>query len=206
MRQLLIIRIALPAWLSRLGVGPVLSYRRLRFGVAYRRVPLTQGLYAKVDPADYRELARHEWHATRGRHTWYAQRKVWDAGAKREVTIKMHRVVLPVAPGYVVDHINRNGLDNRRANLRLATVAQNAWNAKKRNSRSGYKGVHYDKNKNRWRAAIVCNGQRTHLGYFKDKHQAAKAYDTAAKTLHGEFAALNFPKVVPTRMERPIKK
>ena len=92
----------------------------------------------------------------------------------------------------VIDHINGNGLDNRRANLRLATVAQNAWNSKKRKSRSGYKGVCYDKAKRRWRAAIVHHGRRIHLGYFKEKLEAAKAYDTAAIKYFGQFAHTNF--------------
>jgi hypothetical protein len=78
------------------------------------------------------------------------------------------------------------------ANLRLATVAQNAWNSKKRKSRSGYKGVCYDKTKRRWRAAIVNHGRRIHLGYFEDKIEAAKAYDAAAKKYCGQFALLNF--------------
>jgi hypothetical protein len=94
----------------------------------------------------------------------------------------------------VIDHINGDGLDNRRANLRLATVAQNAWNSKKRNSRSGYKGVWFARDKGLWRAAIVYHGRRIHLGYFKDKISDAKAYDTAARKYYGEFAKPNFSK------------
>ena len=85
------------------------------------------------------------------------------------------------------------GLDNRRANLRLSTVAQNAWNSKKRNPRSGYKGVWFAADKGLWRAAIVCHGRRIHLGYFTDKIAAARAYDAAAKKYYKEFARLNFP-------------
>ncbi|OHB78622.1 MAG: hypothetical protein A2Z25_16745 [Planctomycetes bacterium RBG_16_55_9] len=106
----------------------------------------------------------------------------------------MHRQLIQPGKGYVIDHINGCGLDNRRANLRLATVAQNAWNARKRNPRSGYKGVWLAKDKGLWRAAIVHHGKREHLGYFNDKRDAARAYDQAAKKYHGRFAALNFPK------------
>jgi len=105
----------------------------------------------------------------------------------------MHRHILYVPEGFVIDHINRNGLDNRKANLRPATVAQNAQNAVKRKNRSGYKGVWLAKDKRKWRAAIWHNNKREYLGYFNSPRQAAKAYDTAAKKHHGEFAALNFP-------------
>jgi len=104
----------------------------------------------------------------------------------------MHRQLIQPPDGYVIDHINGEGLDNRRANLRFATVAQNAWNSKKRNPRSGYKGVCFDKQKHLWRAAIVCHRKRIHLGYFKNKIHAARAYDFAAKKYHKEFASLNF--------------
>ena len=105
----------------------------------------------------------------------------------------MHRAVLKAANDMVVDHINHNGLDNRKANLRLATVAQNAWNAERPIGRSGYRGVSFDKRVGRWRVAICCCGKRKQLGYFSDKHEAAKAYDRAAKKYYGEFASLNFP-------------
>jgi len=97
-----------------------------------------------------------------------------------------------LSDGYVIDHINRNGLDNRRSNLRLATIAQNAWNSRRRKNRSGYKGVWYAKDKGRFRAAIWHNNKREYLGYFDSPRQAALAYDEAAKRYHGEFAVLNF--------------
>jgi hypothetical protein len=104
----------------------------------------------------------------------------------------MHRQLIPDVPaGLVIDHINADGLDNRHANLRLATVAQNAANSRPRKSRAGLKGVTFAKGKNRWRASIVANGSRIHLGYFRDPRDAAKAYDAAAKKYFGEFAYLN---------------
>jgi len=106
----------------------------------------------------------------------------------------MHRELCDVTDGYVADHINRNGLDNRRANLRPATIAQNAWNSRRRKNRSGYKGVWYAKDKGKFRAAIWHNNKREYLGYFDCPICAAKAYDRAAKKYHGEFASLNFDK------------
>ena len=99
--------IQVPAWLERLAAPLALLWRRLRYGYAFRRIPLTQGLYALVDSEDYESLARHKWHATRGRTTFYAQRKVWDPVTRREITIKMHRQILHVHDGLLVDHLSR---------------------------------------------------------------------------------------------------
>jgi hypothetical protein len=191
-----------PAFLVRIGVWITLLYRRMRYGCAFRRIKLTQGYFALIDPADYPRLSRYNWRLcrTKGKNTLYAERSIRLPDGKYS-RILMHRQVLShelrdtshESRVTVIDHINRNGLDNRRANLRLATVAQNAWNSKKRKSRSGYKGVCYDKAKRRWRAAIVNHGRRIHLGYFEDKIEAAKAYDAAARKYCGQFARTNFP-------------
>ena len=172
----------------------VLLYRRMRYGYAFRRIPLTQGRFAIVDPADYQRLSRYKWRLckTKGKNVLYAERSIRRADGTYS-RILMHRQLIRPPAGYVIDHVNGCGLDNRRANLRLATAAQNAWNAGRRSGRSGYKGVWLAKNKGLWRASIVCCGQRKHLGYFRDKRDAAKAYDRAAQEYHGEFAVLNFP-------------
>ena len=171
----------------------MLLYCRIRYGYPFRRIPLTQGKFAVVDPADYPSLARYKWRLcrTKGKNVLYAERSIRLPSGKYS-RILMHHHLIHVPDGYVIDHINGDGLDNRRANLRLATVAQNAWNSKKRNPRSGYKGVWFAKDKHLWRAAIVCNRKRLHLGYFRDKVDAAKAYDNAARKFHGRFANLNF--------------
>jgi hypothetical protein len=212
----LVIRIKIPAWLERVGVRFTLLYRRLRFGYAFRKIPLTQGRFAIVDPDDYPRLAKYKWRIcrTKGKNVSYAERSIRLPNGKY-TRILMHREVLSlpalskvevskgqvlnhnchrhIGDGLVIDHINGSGLDNRRANLRLATVAQNAWNSKKRSSRSGCKGVWFVSDKGLWRAAIVCNRRRIHLGYFRDKRAAARAYDEAAGTYHKDFARLNFP-------------
>ena len=197
--------IEVPAWLERLVVPLVLLWRRLRYGYAFRRIPLTQGLFAIVDPEDYAALARYKWHATRGRTTFYAQRKVWDPVARKEVTIKMHREILPVADGLVVDHISRNGLDNRKANLRSATPAQNTCNrarAGRTGGHSAYRGVTRHKGMDQWFARIGVNGRTIPLGYFDDEIDAALAYDNAARRHHGPFATLNFPHGPPPHKGR----
>jgi hypothetical protein len=103
------------------------------------------------------------------------------------------------------DHVNHNGLDNRKANLRPATHTQNVWHRRKFNgrtsggfklaSRSKYKGVDWAHSMNRWRARILVNGKRIYLGSFNSELEAAKAYDLAAKKHHGQFATLNFPRL-----------
>jgi len=173
---------------------PVLLYRRLRYGYAFCRIPLTQGKYAIVDPDDYFRLSKFKWYVVYGGSTYYAVRTIFIEGKRHR--LPMHRAILKVADSLVVDHINHNGLDNRKANLRVATVAQNAWNAERPTGRSGYRGVSFDRRVGKWRVIISCCGKRKRLGYFSDKHEAAKVYDQAAKKYHGKFAILNFPEKV----------
>ena len=107
----------------------------------------------------------------------------------------MHREVIKVPDDMYVDHINQNGLDNRKANLRPATCAQNIRNRKKffNKSRSRYKGLLWDRHYKKWRVRIHLNRTQIQIGVFDDEIEAAKAYDRAAKKYHGEFASLNFP-------------
>ncbi|OHB59610.1 MAG: hypothetical protein A2173_09145, partial [Planctomycetes bacterium RBG_13_44_8b] len=123
-----------------------------------------------------------------GAETFYAVRK------KGGAIVYMHRQILPVPKGLYVDHINRDGLDNRKANLRPATHSENCRNRGKMrgNYSSRYKGVHWDKDKQKWRANVRVDKKLTHLGYFTDETEAAKIYDATAKVYHGKYAALNF--------------
>ena len=106
----------------------------------------------------------------------------------------MHRLILNAPKGLVVDHINGNGLDNRKANLRLCTPAQNACNVRPRpGETSKYKGVAFIKRERRWQVRISFRNKRKWIGYFDTEIDAARAYDQAARRLHKEFASLNFP-------------
>ncbi len=111
--------------------------------------------------------------------------------------IYMHRLITNAPYGLLVDHINGDCLDNRKANLRLATNAQNNYNKRPLNSFSKYKGVFFIRKEKRWTATIGLNHKKIYLGNFKDEIKAAKAYDTAAKKYYGQFAYLNFPKIKP---------
>jgi len=178
-------------------VWPVLLYRRLRYGYTFRLIRMAQPRYAKVDPADYKWLREYEWIAVKVAHNFYAVRQVKVRGTKgtRLSMMYMHRELIEVADGLRVDHINHNGMDNRRTNLRAVTHSQNMWHRRKHSitTQSKYKGVCWDKKSHKWRASIKFERKKIYLGCFKSEIEAAKAYDRAAKKYHGEFASLNFP-------------
>jgi hypothetical protein len=151
-----------------------------------RMVPLTQGMYAKVDEGEYDRLAQNAWvYTAHG----YAARK-----PNQSELIPMHREIMSTPPGMVADHINGNRLDNRRANLRNCTHAENCRNrgAHVRQKTSQYKGVYRDKSADRWYACARFNKKRYWLGTFYSEEEAARAYDAKAKELYGDFARLNF--------------
>ena len=188
------ITITVPDRLGRLFIALLLLYRRARYGYPFRRIPLTQGKYAIVDPEDFERLNKHKWYAAKRSNTFYAIRCVGTRRNRRNIW--MHREIIHPPRHLVVDHINHNGLDNRKANLRPATQAQNNYNRviiKRKDSSSKYKGVTWKKENKKWLAQIHFKGEYIFLGYFKEEKQAAKAYDKAAKKYHGEFASLNFP-------------
>ncbi len=155
-----------------------------------RLIPLTQGKFAIVDAADYEWLSQWKWYAHKGHTTYYA---VHHPSATTKL-ILMHRLILGVPDHLLVDHINRNGLNNTRKNIRPCTHAQNIRNqGPTRNSSSKYKGVSWNKADKKFLAAISCERKTYYLGSFKDEIEAAKAYYKKAKQLFEEFAYLNFP-------------
>ena len=156
---------------------------------------MAQPRYAKVAPCDYKRLREYEWFTQKGKSCFYAARRSRGPKGSKPATIYMHRELIDVADGLLVDHVNQDSMDNRRANLRGATRAQNIRNRKKFSNSSGskYKGIYRYKNKKRWIARIMFEKKRIHLGIFRNEIEAAKAYDRAAIKYHGEFASLNFP-------------
>jgi len=152
-----------------------------------KTIELTQGYAAIVDDEDYEMLSKHKWCVFRKPRTTYA--RTWLGGKN----VSMHRLILDAPPGEQVDHINGDGLDNRRHNIRLCTIIQNSHNHKTyQTNTSGYKGVSWNKQRSKWRAMIMCDGKSVWLGYFADLLRAAQAYDAKAKELYGEFARPNF--------------
>jgi len=151
-------------------------------------IPLTQGKFAIVDAEDYDWLNKYKWYASRAKRTYYAR------GTIKGKHVRMHRLILDAPPHLFVDHINCNGLDNRRKKLRLCTHFQNQQNRRPSlNGKSKYKGVCWSKRHKKFRARITYNRKSYHLGLFDSEIDAAKAYDKKALELFGEFAYLNFP-------------
>ena len=187
----------IPHWLQRIWLFPLLVYRRLRYGFPFLRIPLTRGEFAIVDPEDYPRLAKHKWHLAKSPTGSYAVRWQRNPAKKNRKRIWMHRHVIHIPRSLLCDHVNCNSLDNRKANLRPATVSQNLCNRPKRKSktRSKYKGLEWDKTQRMWKARIQINNRKIYLGSFNSEIDAARAYDYAAKQYHHEFANLNFPQM-----------
>jgi hypothetical protein len=156
-----------------------------------KRIKLTQGLYALVDDEDYERINKYKWYANKIRYTYYAVSA--NYGKEYNGSTLMHRAILGDPAGIPIDHINHNGLDNRRENIRTCSGSQNNMNSRKSiNRTSKYKGVSWCKSSIRWQVDIGIMGKGIYLGHFNNEIEAAHAYDTKAKELFGEFANTNF--------------
>jgi hypothetical protein len=156
-------------------------------------VPLAAGVHALVDASDLALVEQFGWSLDSTSRYAVAYFDPLDHAR----CLRMHRLIMQPRPDQVVDHINGDGLDNRRANLRICTQAENARNRRKGTGTSRYKGVSLAKGRTKpWRAQIRVGDQVRNLGYFADEGEAARAYDAAASQLFGDFARLNCPATV----------
>ena len=167
--------------------------------MAIIRIPLTKGKYALIDEEDYELVSPHAWRVNITPHTAYAITHVRRPDGKF-TTLSMHRLIMRPERNLTVDHIDFDGLNNTRANLRICSQSQNiAHRRAGRLSKAGFKGVIRilppDYVTPRWVARIKANGIRIELGKFLAPEEAARAYDLAALKYHGEFAHLNFPEL-----------
>jgi hypothetical protein len=158
----------------------------------YRKVPLSQGKFAKVSEEDYERISKHKWYAYEGQNgVCYARRSFVVDGIQHQEG--MHRFLMGFKKGDpIVDHKDHDGLNNTRENMRAATRSQNGANRRShKKSSSKYLGVFLSKKRNRFKAEIKKGVKTYFLGWFKDEKEAATAYNTKSKEIFGEFANLN---------------
>lgn len=185
---------------GQFGLIPILHAKpRLSFfeDVTMKKIDISTkshlNTFALVDDEDYEELSKYKWSFRPAKYTAYAVRSVKRNG--KHTMFRMHREILGLkaGDGKITDHIDCNGLNNQKSNLRTCTNAQNSMNHRGISGTSQYKGVCWDTRKNKWMSVIMKDDKLRFIGYFEDEIEAAKSYDTKAKELFEEFAWLNFP-------------
>ena len=167
-------------------------------------IPLTQNKFAEVDTVDYEMVSAYKWYADQHRNgRWYAARDVKIRGKRKK--IYMHKFIIGSVGKKDIDHRNRDGLNNRRSNLRVCTRSQNNQNRiPSSNTSSKYKGVYWSKVARKWMAYIKTEGKRLHLGYHKKEEDAAGFYNMAARLFFGEHARVNqFKEIEDEPLTRP---
>jgi hypothetical protein len=152
-------------------------------------IALTRGYVAIVDDSDLAELSLWKWSASKTKTNVYAYRQIVRDG--KHIQIYMHRQLSGAQKGQVVDHVNRNGLDNRRSNIRLCDQSLNQGNKRAIGGASRFKGVWWCRATKKWRAEITQNGRKHRAGSHPNEISAARAYNAKARSLFGEFALLN---------------
>jgi hypothetical protein len=158
-----------------------------------REIPLTQGKVALVDAEDYDWLSKHKWYAARLSGIFYAVRCLWNNGDGKRVMIMMHREVLCLSrgDGKIIDHKSRDGLDNRKTNLRVTTQSMNMYNRKTpSNNTSGFRNVCWHKIQKKWIVQLRVNGSRIYCGCFSNISDAIITYNSAAIKYYGTDAIL----------------
>jgi hypothetical protein len=151
-------------------------------------ITLSNGDFALADKDDFELLSQYRWHSSKSsnNHT-YARAYVKSKDGKA-IKILMHRLIMNPGDNFVVDHINGNTLDNRKINLRICTISQNLCNSKKHKCKSSkYKGVHYDKRRNKYKATINIDKKQITIGRFETEELAHEEYCNVAKKIYGEF-------------------
>lgn len=153
-----------------------------------KEIPLTRGLMTLVDDEDYEPLNQRKWCAwwSKGSQSYYAE------GFIDGKVVLMHQHLMRELPGKVVDHVDHDGLNNQRYNLRKCSNSQNTANSRLNvTNKSGYKGVTWDKYKQKWVSQIMVNYKHIHLGRFEKIEDAATAYDKAAIMYFSRYALTN---------------
>lgn len=157
----------------------------------YKLIPLTQGKFAIIDTEDFERVNQYKWQVAKRGRFFYATAYLGKRNGKY-VRQYMHRFILNALPEQLLDHINYNGLNNRKSNLRFCSKSQNAANSiGGKNRKSRYKGVYWQKDRKKWAADIRISNKTIHLGRFKKESEAGYAYNQAAIRYFDTFARLN---------------
>jgi len=180
-----------------------------------KEINLTQGFKSLVDDEDFEYLKQWKWHVIKLRNIMYAGTTVNKNASRinKAYLILMHRLIMNSCNGLYIDHIDHNGLNNMKSNLRICSQKENLINRKKHIYKlSIYKGVYnqilrYKNMEYKYiRAIIYINGKKKYMGSFKNEIEAAKAYDREAKKQFGQFAYLNFPRKNRKIINKPVKR
>lgn len=157
-----------------------------------KRIPLTKGFFALVDDGDFDSLSQFKWHVRETGQRRYAIRRQYGGSPQ---WIRMHRQIVTALPDEEVDHLNGDGLDNRRKNLRNCSHRENcrAFKSKTQQTSSQFRGVTWHAKAQKWAAQVKMNGRCFYVGLFEGERAAAVARDAKAVELFGSFAGLNFP-------------
>lgn len=160
----------------------------------FKKINVVGGHEAIVDAEDYERVNSKRWWLKKsgsGRSNYAYNVQVKNG---KQIRTSMHRFILeiPFVRGFVIDHKNGNGLDNRKKNLRICTLSENAMNSRTpKNNSTGHKGVSFNKNTNKYQVHISFKNKQIFIGQFSNKIYASIAYNTAARIFHGKFAKLN---------------
>lgn len=166
---------------------------RIHDGIVFIR--LTMGEIGVCDLDDLPLIRGIRWMACGQRRPGLSYMKGWGVENDKSILLLCHRMLTNCPPDMVVDHVNRDSLDNRRINMRKCLQSENVINSKvNANNTSGFRGVDWLSRHGYWRSRIRSNGVKMSLGAFATPEDAARAYDRKAIELHGEFAMLNFPR------------
>ncbi len=155
-------------------------------------IELTQGKVAIIDEEDWFKIRGFNWHMNHERAGRMYAHAMFNWNRNKHQSFKLHRILLSVNTNQIIDHINRQTLDNRKSNLRICSRNQNQHNhGVSKKNKSGFIGVYYNKKDHKWFAQIRNNNKLIYIGYFTNPIEAARARDKKAIELHGEFAKLN---------------
>jgi len=164
--------------------------RQIEVRGTYALVPLTRGLVSVIDAADVPLVEGWNWSASaQGRSRVNYAVRAFANGQGGYSRVLLHRLLGGASPGVDVDHIDGDGLNNRRSNLRLCARAENLWNVGPPSTNSsGVKNVSWDASRQRWYVSLKANGKTVLIGRFENLLDAAIAADEARERLHGDFA------------------